>query len=213
MTKETPRKTTRQKANEIARICAVYSSVSRDLVPHIHYRKRHPVNTAGGFSSRDKALVVLCSELALFALTHSLLHFDKVTAADLDLDPDAGKSTVELVQARGYVVETHNVTTIDGYILSMHRLPTSYRKSQADANNNDKADRNKPAVFVQHEMVASSFAWVCDSRNHSLAYVLADAGYDVWLGNNRGNTYSSSHVKYTTKDTAFWAFRGKTWAV
>uniref|UniRef100_A0AAV1U5N5 Partial AB-hydrolase lipase domain-containing protein n=1 Tax=Peronospora matthiolae TaxID=2874970 RepID=A0AAV1U5N5_9STRA len=213
MTKETPRKTTRQKANESARICAVHSSVSRDLVPHLHYRKRHPVNTAGGFSPRDKALVVLCSELALLALTHSLLHFDKVTAAELDLDPDAGKSTVELIQARGYVVETHKSRQIDGYILSMHRLPTSYRESQADANNNDKADRNKPAIFVQHEMVASSFAWVCDSRNHSLAYVLADAGYDVWLGKNRGNTYSSSHVKYTTKDTAFWDFHEKTWAV
>uniref|UniRef100_M4C2U8 Partial AB-hydrolase lipase domain-containing protein n=1 Tax=Hyaloperonospora arabidopsidis (strain Emoy2) TaxID=559515 RepID=M4C2U8_HYAAE len=158
------------------------------------------------FSSRDKALVILCLEFALLALAHSLSHFDIVTATELNFDPDVGKSTVELVQARGYVVETHNVTTIDGYILSMHRLPKSYKESQADTNNNDKAGRNKPVVFVQHGMVASSFAWVCDSRNHSLAYVLADAGYDVWLGNNRGNTYSSSHVKYTTKDTAFWDF-------
>ena len=36
--------------------------------------------------------------------------------------------------------------------------------------------------------------------------MLADAGYDVWLGNNRGNTYSSTHVNYTTNDHAFWDF-------
>ncbi|KAG1685156.1 hypothetical protein DVH05_009703 [Phytophthora capsici] len=118
------------------------------------------------------------------------------------LDPDVGKSTVELIEARGYVAETHNVTTADGYILTVHRLPKSYDESQSGQD----AAVDKPAILVQHGLLDSSFSWVCNFRNQSLAFVLADAGYDVWLGNNRGNTYSTGHVKYTTEDDAFWDF-------
>lgn len=42
---------------------------------------------------------------------------------------------------------------------------------------------------------------------HSTAYILADSGYDVWMGNARGNTYSRAHVSLSTKDSAFWNFR------
>jgi hypothetical protein len=45
-------------------------------------------------------------------------------------------------------------------------------------------------------------------------YVLADLGYDVWLGNYRGNTYSRKHInpdKFPTdaispSDQSFWEF-------
>jgi predicted alpha/beta hydrolase len=35
---------------------------------------------------------------------------------------------------------------------------------------------------------------------------LARAGFDVWMGNNRGNIYSMSHIKYSPKEKEFWDF-------
>ena len=37
--------------------------------------------------------------------------------------------------------------------------------------------------------------------------MLANAGYDVWLGNSRGNKHSRRHTKYNPdKDKLFWEF-------
>ena len=38
------------------------------------------------------------------------------------------------------------------------------------------------------------------------AYMLADRGYDVWMGNARGNTYSNKHIFLKESDEAFWKF-------
>lgn len=39
-----------------------------------------------------------------------------------------------------------------------------------------------------------------------LAFYLVEDGYDVWLGNVRGNTYGRVHTNYTIRDPKFWDF-------
>jgi pimeloyl-ACP methyl ester carboxylesterase len=99
-----------------------------------------------------------------------------------------------IVRHYGYRCEDHDVITEDGYILTVQRILPSRNKR-----------RNEP-VYLQHGLLDSSFAWVANMPNQSLAYMLADDGYDVWLGNSRGNYYGKRHVRLTTHDDKFWDF-------
>ena len=48
--------------------------------------------------------------------------------------------------------------------------------------------------------------WVVNSPEKANAFILARAGYDVWMGNNRGSKYGSYHKTLSTEDRAFWDF-------
>lgn len=52
----------------------------------------------------------------------------------------------------------------------------------------------------------SAAAWVLNLPHQSLAFVLHDAGYDVWLGNVRGSTWGLEHAHLDPSDDAFWQF-------
>eukprot|EP01012_Entosiphon_sulcatum_P020345 TRINITY_DN25319_c0_g1_i1.p1 TRINITY_DN25319_c0_g1~~TRINITY_DN25319_c0_g1_i1.p1 ORF type:complete len:464 (+),score=72.89 TRINITY_DN25319_c0_g1_i1:31-1422(+) len=108
-------------------------------------------------------------------------------------------STPELLEFRGYPVEDHVVRTQDGFLLVLHRIP----HGQAPPDSSQK----RPVVFLMHGFMMNSEIWVVQTdASHCLAMLLADAGYDVWLGNSRGNKYSHKHVWYKATEDRFWDF-------
>ena len=71
-----------------------------------------------------------------------------------------------IIEKAGYPVETHIVTTDDGYILTMHRIP--YGKDGPDSLN----AQPRPVVFVQHGLLCSSADWVLSDPPKALGSIL-----------------------------------------
>ncbi|CAG4950261.1 unnamed protein product [Colias eurytheme] len=114
---------------------------------------------------------------------------------------DASLDVPELVRKYNYPLEEHFIMTQDGYILGLHRIP--------HGRDNNNVRGNKPVVFVMHGLLGSSADWVLMGPGTALAYILAEEGFDVWLGNARGNYYSRRHLTLNPdaeNDNSFWRF-------
>ncbi|TKY47924.1 Triacylglycerol lipase 2 [Spatholobus suberectus] len=99
-----------------------------------------------------------------------------------------------MVETQGYTCEEHMVTTEDGYILSLQRLPAGRSGKKVD----------KPPVLLQHGLFSDAITWLVNCPNESLGFILADNGYDVWLANTRGTKYSRGHRSFNPNDMAYW---------
>ncbi|KAI5285956.1 cholesterol esterase [Ascosphaera acerosa] len=128
----------------------------------------------------------------------------------------------------GYAAEEHVVLTKDGYLLGLHRLPskrsgTDHIEECVQANGHipippkqeflpgtpgvEPAKVEKPVVYLHHGLLMNSEVWVSlTTAERCLPFQLVEAGYDVWLGNSRGNKYSKKSVKYSSSSAKFWDF-------
>jgi pimeloyl-ACP methyl ester carboxylesterase len=85
----------------------------------------------------------------------------------------------DYIKQYGYELEENPVTTEDGFILSVWHLQPK--------------KPNGKVVFLQHGLADT--AWTFFQLKHkSLPFFLLQEGYDLWLGNIRGNIFSSKHA-------------------
>lgn len=78
-------------------------------------------------------------------------------------------------------------------------------------NSIDTNNTSKRPVFLMHGLIDSSTGWIINDKEICLGYILADEGYDVWLGNARGNYFSRKHKKLNPdgnliEKQKFWTF-------
>ena len=120
-------------------------------------------------------------------------------------DDDFKKPFNIICRDKGYPFETHKVLTEDGYWLTMFRIPGAKGETREQA-----IKQNKPVIFLQHGILDSADTWIMNFEDSAPAFLLANAGYDVWMGNTRGNKYSREHQTlspdYQGDKEKFWDF-------
>ncbi|EIE26467.1 hypothetical protein COCSUDRAFT_39557 [Coccomyxa subellipsoidea C-169] len=96
----------------------------------------------------------------------------------------------DVIRQAGYPLEEHTVTTSDGYVLQMERMP---RRDARDC------------VFFMHGILDTSMGWVSNGVTGSQAFAAYDQGFDVWLGNSRSNP-PRVHIDSARMGSTYWHY-------
>ncbi|XP_013916610.1 PREDICTED: lipase member M-like [Thamnophis sirtalis] len=104
----------------------------------------------------------------------------------------------EIIQYWRYPSEEYDILTSDGYYLKANRIPHGIHSPEKT--------ESKPVVLLVSGILTEGRSWLINLPTHSLGFVLADAGYDVWIINNRGTTWCRRHQTLTVDQEEFWDF-------
>uniref|UniRef100_A0A1I7YQA7 AB hydrolase-1 domain-containing protein n=1 Tax=Steinernema glaseri TaxID=37863 RepID=A0A1I7YQA7_9BILA len=123
-------------------------------------------------------------------------------------DSEQNMSTTEIIRHWGYPVERVDVTTEDGYIIELHHILYGKKSGPRETFRPKKASPicTKTDAMEYHGLDCTSSNWITNLPNQSAGYLFADAGFDVWLGNVRGNTYGKKHQTLSIDDKQFWDY-------
>ncbi|SCU84266.1 LADA_0D00760g1_1 [Lachancea dasiensis] len=107
---------------------------------------------------------------------------------------------LDICAAHGFEVHEHVVKTQDGYLLTVHRIVSRHASLH-------ELKLKRPVVYFHHGLLTNSELFLLGQRTEKcLPFLLVERGYDVWLGNNRGNKYSRKHINLSSKSAKFWDF-------
>jgi len=127
-------------------------------------------------------------DMALFVFFYFLIV--KINSLSfIEAKDDSYKTLEQIVIENGYLCDSFEIETSDGYILSLYHIK---RKVDGLEESNASANLRQP-ILLQHGLEADMMQWVYHTADKAPAFVLANAEYDVWLGNNRGTRFSLEH--------------------
>uniref|UniRef100_A0A8C2TM36 Lipase member M-like n=1 Tax=Coturnix japonica TaxID=93934 RepID=A0A8C2TM36_COTJA len=112
----------------------------------------------------------------------------------------------QMICYRMYPSEEYEILTRDGYYNILGTQVWLYLARKPANTCNPWNLVFGPVVFLQHGLFGDSSNWVENLANNSLGFILADSGYDVWLGNSRGTLCSRRHQHLSPDQAEFWDF-------
>ncbi|KAM6442644.1 lysosomal acid lipase/cholesteryl ester hydrolase-like [Liasis olivaceus] len=136
--------------------------------------------------------------IVIACLLQGLAGFKDFAAQKHVMNPEAYMNVSQMISHQGYPNEECEVLTEDGYYLTINRIPWGRK--------NIEVIDPKPVVFLQHGLFGEASHWVKNMASNSLGFMFADAGYDVWLGNSRGTSWSQKHQTFSVDQEEFWNF-------
>ncbi|KAH6929027.1 hypothetical protein HPB50_022486 [Hyalomma asiaticum] len=163
------------------------------MLPNVVLSYKVPVH---GFTHIDFAWSILAKNHLYKKILQMMIEYSRIESPGNYYSPMPQKS--QLITSFGYPVQEFTVTTEDSYDIMIQRIPHGRVQTPPPLG-------GKPIAFLMTGVLSSSADFVVNMPDQSLGFILADHGFDVWLGNVRGTIYSK-HVSLKKSQRKFWDF-------
>ncbi|KAH8146972.1 uncharacterized protein LAJ45_09053 [Morchella importuna] len=156
------------------------------------------------FYAKSRSLFNSLSPTRYTTVSHTKVEKDIVARVR---EADGFIELCEIWDQGNWRIEEHIVQTGDGYLLGLHRLVKKSTAEERNRNRGKEGNGGKKVVYLHHGLLMNSEVWVASlEKERCLPFVLAEKGFDVWCGNNRGNKYSKKSIHHPSTSTKFWNF-------